>query len=116
MEHFLAKDMPGFLIIRKDLSPLKYVIALGLMKFGAPAVVPSSFPFPYGNRIVADNVRDIINKGARFPNLRERYFGKEIIRLPGFCNTAYANEKFRAVKSFGEKIRFSASGHQKSLP
>ena len=51
--HFLEDDLPGLLIVTEDLPPLKYLVTLGLMKLGAPAVVPSSFPFPYGNRVVA---------------------------------------------------------------
>ena len=103
MGHFLEKDMPGFIIIFKNLSPLKYLITLGLMKLGAPAVVPSTFPFPYGNRIVADNINDIIKKGSRFPNLRQQYYKDEVINLPEYCNPAFANEKIKVGKLLGGK-------------
>lgn len=94
MGHFLEKDMPGFIIINEDLPPLKYLVALGLMKLGAPAVVPSTFPFPYGNRIVADIIDDKVSRGMSFSNLRIRYYNDEVISLPDFCNPAYGNEKF----------------------
>lgn len=103
MGHFLERDMPGFIIIYKDLNPLKYLIALGLMKLGAPAVVPSTFPFPYGNRVVADNIKDIMERGGHFPNLRQRYFKDEIIALPKYCNPAFADEKIKIGKILGGK-------------
>ncbi|MHC4396491.1 MAG: hypothetical protein ACYS1A_12630 [Planctomycetota bacterium] len=99
--HFLEKDMPGFIVIYKDLDPLKYLVALGLMKLGAPAVVPGTFPFPYGFYLCADTVDDIVEKGSRFPNLRQRYFKDEIISLPDYCNQASANETLKSVRSIG---------------
>ena len=95
MGHFLEEDMPGFLAITEDLPPLKYLIALGLMKLGAPAVVPPSFPFPYGNRVVAETPEEIVEKGSRFPNLRQRYFRSEVVQLPPFCNPAWVSETVR---------------------
>jgi acetyl-CoA decarbonylase/synthase complex subunit beta len=100
--HFLEADMPGFMIIAGDLDPLKTVVALGLMKLGCPAVVPSSFPFPYGRRAVADSVDDIIEEACRFPNLRQRFFEDEVISLPGACNPAYARETVEPVQRFGD--------------
>lgn len=101
MGHYLEKDMPGLVIIRNDLEPLKYLIALGLMKLGAPAVVPGSFPFPYGNRVTADNVDEVMERGVHFQNLRLRYYKDEVITLPEYCNPAYVNEKINAVTKFG---------------
>lgn len=101
MGHFLEEDMPGLIVICQDLPPLKYLITLGLMKLGAPAVVPSTFPFPYGRRVVADSIPDIIEKGSAFPNLRQRYYHDEIIRLPDYCNPAFANEKVEPVNRLG---------------
>jgi hypothetical protein len=105
MGHFLEDDMPGLIIITKDLPPLTYLIALGLMKLGAPAVVPSTFPFPYGNRIIADGVPQILERGSRFRNLRQRYFLDEVISLPPPCNPAYANERFDVQRSLGGNPR-----------
>ncbi len=101
MSHFLEKDMPGFIVIAGDLSPLKYHIALGLMKMGAPAVVPSNFPFLYGNRITADSTDDIVEKAVLFPNLRIQYYKEEVINLPPYANTAYSNEKIKTAKTWG---------------
>jgi CO dehydrogenase/acetyl-CoA synthase beta subunit len=98
MSHFLEEDMPGLIVICEDLPPLKYLITLGLMKLGAPAVVPSTFPFPYGRRVVADNIPDIVDKGSAFPNLRQRYYKDETIHLPDYCNPAFANEKIEPVE------------------
>ena len=99
--HFLERDMPGLMIICRDLPPLKYLVALGLMKLGAPAVVPSTFPFPYGTRIVADTISQILERGATFPNLRQRYYGDEVIALPDYANVAYAQETFEAARTYG---------------
>jgi acetyl-CoA decarbonylase/synthase complex subunit beta len=101
MGHFLETDMPGFILITEDLPCLKYVITLGLMKLGAPAIVPSSFPFPYGNRIVADTVDEAVERGAQFPNLRKKFYKEETIELPHYCNPAYAKEEFPAKQVFG---------------
>lgn len=107
MGHFLERDMPGLVFITEDLPPLKYLVALGLMKLGAPAVVPSSFPFPYGNRVVADTVPEMLDRGGRFENLRRRYFEDEVIQLPEPCNAAFANEVFTpAVRLGGSDLSF----------
>ncbi|MGE5558992.1 MAG: hypothetical protein ACM3WV_10335 [Bacillota bacterium] len=100
MGHFLEEDLPGLIIIHKSLTDLKYLIALGLMLFGAPATVPGNFPFPYGRRVVAEDPEEIVAKGMRFSNLRVRYIGNEAIRLPEYCNTAYANKNSRRSKSW----------------
>ena len=101
MGHFLEEDMPGFLAITQDLAPLKYLVALGLMKLGAPAVVPSSFPFPYGTRAVAETPEEILQQGSRFPNLRRRYFRDQVVELPSFCNPAWASEEFPERQVWG---------------
>lgn len=101
MGHFLEKDLPGFIMINEDLPDLKYIITLGLMKMGAPAVIPSTFPFPYGNRSLADSIEDRIDRGIRFPNLRHRYYNDETIRLPDFCNTANTKEKVVVRRQLG---------------
>ncbi len=101
MSHFLEKDMPGFIVIAGDLSLLKYHIVLGLMKMGAPAVVPSSFPFPYGNRVIADSIDEIVKKAVSFPNLRVQHYKEEAISLPSYANAAYSGEKIKAVKTWG---------------
>ncbi len=101
MGHFLEKDMPGLLIITEDLPPLKYLVALGLMKLGAPAVVPSTFPFPYGNRVVADTPDEVVDRGSRFENLRARFYKDQVITLPSYCNPANAGEKFAVAGRAG---------------
>ena len=99
--HYLEKDMPGVLIVRKDLPPLKYLVALGLMKLGAPALVPSTFPFPYGNRVVADTDSEILQRINGFENLRTRTYGDETISLPDYANTAFTNQEFPATGRLG---------------
>jgi CO dehydrogenase/acetyl-CoA synthase beta subunit len=101
MGHFLEKDMPGFMIITEDLDPLKYLISLGIMKLGAPALVPSTFPFPYGMRIVTDEPSILVKEGVRFPNLRMCYYNDEIISLPDGCNSAYVNEDIKEGITYG---------------
>ena len=101
MGHFLERDMPGLLIITEDLPPLKYLVTLGLMKLGAPAVVPSSFPFPYGNRVVADSAADAVERGGHFGNLRAHFYKDQMISLPPYCNPAYAQERFAAARQLG---------------
>jgi acetyl-CoA decarbonylase/synthase, CODH/ACS complex subunit beta len=99
--HFLERDMPGLMIVTEDLAPLKYLVTLGLMKLGAPAVVPSSFPFPYGTRVLADSRPDIVRRGGEFPNLRRRYFEDELIALPAPLDRVNANVGFVADRRVG---------------
>ena len=101
MGHFLERDMPGFLAITEDLPPVKYLVTLGLMKLGAPAVVPPTFPFPYGTRVVARTPGEIVERGSRFPNLRQRYYHGEVVELPSFCNPAWASEQFETETVLG---------------
>lgn len=106
MGHYLEDDMPGFIVITEDLPAAKYAVTLGLLKLGAPAIVPSSFPFPYGNRIVADSPPDIVDRGTSFPNLRVKYVGDEVISLPDGCNPALASEAFEPVRILGGNDSF----------
>ena len=101
MGHFLETDLPGLLILREGMDPLKYLIALGMMKLGAPALVPSSFPFPYGNRVVADTNAEILDRMNGFANLRRKYVGTEVLSLPEYANPAFANEEFDPVWILG---------------
>ncbi len=101
MGHFLETDMPGFVLITENLPALKYLVVLGLMKLGAPAVVPPDYPFPYGNYTVANSPEEAVAGGCRFPNLRIRYEENAIIRLPSHCNPAHAQEKFTAASRIG---------------
>ena len=100
--HFLETDMPGFICITGDLPPLTHVIALGLMKLGAPAVVPENYPFPYGNYVVSTDPEAMIAAIRAFPNLRVRYDeNDEAITLPAGCNTAYTKETFPVANRLG---------------
>jgi CO dehydrogenase/acetyl-CoA synthase beta subunit len=101
MGHFLETDMPGFLLVTENLPALKYLVILGLMKLGAPAVVPPDYPFPYGNIAVAGGPQGAVAAGCRFPNLRMRYDQNEVIRLPAGLNAAYAEEDFTPAARIG---------------
>ncbi|TFG71104.1 MAG: hypothetical protein E4H27_05315 [Anaerolineales bacterium] len=101
MGHFLETDMPGFILVTENLPDLKYLVVLGLMKLGAPAVVPPDYPFPYGNYVVASSPEQALSRGCLFPNLRMRYEENEIIRLPAYCNPAHAQESFTIASRFG---------------
>jgi acetyl-CoA decarbonylase/synthase, CODH/ACS complex subunit beta len=101
MGHFLETDMPGFVLITENLPALKYLVVLGLMKLGAPAVVPTDYPFPYGNYSVASGPEAAVEAGCLFPNLRRRYEEDEVIGLPSYCNPASAHEEFAAASRLG---------------
>ena len=104
MGHYLERDLPGFLMITEDLPPLKYLLALGLMKMGAPAVVPPSFPFPYGRTVRAEGAGEMVQAGRSFPNLRARYYQDELITLPDFCNPAHESEIIEPAKKLGGEL------------
>ena len=114
MGHFLEKDMPGLIVICADLPPLKYLITLGLMKLGAPAIVPCTFPFPYGYRLVADSVAEILERISHLPNLRQRYYLDEVIGLPAPCNPALDSrgDSRSAAASAARPARSSACGRR----
>jgi acetyl-CoA decarbonylase/synthase, CODH/ACS complex subunit beta len=117
MGHFLERDMPGFLAVTEDLPPVKYLVTLGLMKLGAPAVVPPTFPFPYGTRVVARTSSEIIERGSRFPNLRQRYYRGEVVELPSFCNPAWGSEQFEAeTVRGGDSLSFFCVRPAKKAP
>ena len=99
--HFLEADMPGFILITENLPALKYLVVLGLMKLGAPAVVPPDYPFPYGNRTIAGSPEEAGEGCCLFPNLRMLRHEDEVIRLPSFCNPAHAREEFTPAQSIG---------------
>jgi hypothetical protein len=99
--HFLETDMPGFILITENLPALTYLVVLGLMKLGAPAVVPPDYPSPYGNCTVAASPEEAVESCCLFPNLRILHHENEVIRLPSFCNPAHAREEFTAAQSIG---------------
>ena len=84
------------MLISEEMPPLKTLLALGLMKLGAPAVIPPAFPFTCGRTIRADGPREMVAAGRTFPNLRARYYRDELISLPDYCNPAHESEVFEA--------------------
>ena len=101
MGHFLEKDMPGVVVAHGNLTPTEELLLLGLMKMGAPAVVPPNYPWDLGRYVRAEGTQQIIEAAVRFPNLRIKDIGGRIVKLPAFCNPANAKSPFEAVKVIG---------------
>jgi hypothetical protein len=99
--HFLEADLPGVVVATAPLSPVEALLVLGLMYLGAPAVVPPSFPYDYGRRMIAETVDDIVDAASRFPNLRVRKTTEGQVALPEFCDPVHRSEPFQAARSWG---------------
>ena len=93
--------MPGVVVASDGLSPVENLLVLGLMHLGAPAVVPPSFPYNYGNRAFAESVDEIVEGAARFPNLRIRRTVDGRVALPHFCDPAHRREEFAVARAWG---------------
>ena len=106
MSHFLEKDMPGVVVAHGKLTPAEELLCLGLMKMGAPAVVPPDYPWDLGRQVRAEGVEQILEAATKFPNLRVKDIGGKIIKLPEFCNPANAKAPFEAGRSIGGASSF----------
>ncbi|MEE8413587.1 MAG: hypothetical protein V3R96_03450, partial [Dehalococcoidales bacterium] len=68
MSHFLEKDMPGVVVANGELTPVEELLLLGLMKMGAPAVVPNKYPWDLGRYVRAEGADNIVGAATKFPN------------------------------------------------
>ncbi|MDP6127403.1 MAG: hypothetical protein QF432_04535 [Dehalococcoidales bacterium] len=106
MGYFLEKDMPGVVVADGDLTPVEELLLLGLMKMGAPAVVPGNYPWELGRQIRAEGADNIIDAAIKFPNLRVKDIQGKATSLPDFCDKANISAKFKAKSSIGGKDSF----------
>jgi len=104
--HFLEKDMPGVIVALEEFSPLDATMVLCLMKFGAPAVVGATFPFPLGRQRQAETVDEAVEM-VYFDNLRVRPSPTvELRSLPDFMDPANRNEEFEAEVTISPENAF----------
>ncbi len=101
MGHLLEKDMPGVVVAHGKLTPVEELLLLGLMKMGAPAVVPTDYPWDLGSYVGAEGTDRIIEAATKFPNLRVKEIQGKIIDLPVFCNPANITVEFEVESSIG---------------
>ena len=101
MGHLLEKDMPGVVVAHGKLTPVEELLLLGLMKMGAPAVVPADYPWDLGRHVRAEGTDRIVEAAAKFPNLRVKEIQGKTIELPVFCNPANITVKFEVESSSG---------------
>lgn len=106
MGHLLEKDMPGVVIAHEKLTPVEELLLLGLMKMGAPAVVPTDYPWDLGSYVRAEGTDRIVEAATKFPNLRVKEIQGKIIDLPVFCNPANITAEFEAESSIGGEGSF----------
>jgi len=99
--HFLEEVGPGILIVHGDQSDEESLLTLGCMLLGTPAIVPSTFPFPYGNRLVIDSLDEILEASIQFPNLRVLEYKGETFQLPPYCDPANVRETVVVEKTVG---------------
>ncbi len=101
MGHFLERDMPGVVVAHGKLTPIEELLLLGLMKMGAPAVVPTAYPWDLGSHIRAEGIDRIVEAAIRFPNLRVKEIQGKTIDLPIFCNPANITAPFEVESTIG---------------
>ncbi|MFC1965858.1 hypothetical protein ACFLWI_02780 [Chloroflexota bacterium] len=101
MGHFLEKDMPGVVVAHGKLTPVEELLLLGLMKMGAPAVVPTDYPWDLGSHVRAEGTDSIVEAATKFPNLRVKEIQGKVIALPVFCNPANITAEFEVENSTG---------------
>ena len=99
--HFLEEDGPGILIVNGRQSEVESLLTLGYMLMGTPAIVPTSFPFAYGNRVIVDSVEEILDRCMGFQNLRIIEHEGSKIQLPEYCDPANLREEVDAVMTWG---------------
>ena len=101
MGHLLEKDMPGVVVAHGKLTPIEELLLLGLMKMGAPAVVPTEYPWDMGNYVRAEGSDRIVEAATKFPNLRVKEIQGKTIDLPVFCNPANITAPFEVETTIG---------------
>jgi acetyl-CoA decarbonylase/synthase complex subunit beta len=106
MGHFLEKDLPGVVVAQGKLTPIEEILLLGLMKMGAPAVVPPEYPWDLGRQVKAAGIDQIVEAARKFPNLRLKDIQGRIIELPVFCDPANLRAEFTAEGRIGGKGSF----------
>ena len=106
MGHFLERDMPGVVVAHGTLTPIEELLLLGLMKMGAPAVVPPDYPWDLGSQVRAEGADRIVEAATKFPNLRVKEIQGKTIDLPVFCNPANITAPFEAESTIGGKDSF----------
>ena len=101
MAHFLEDEGPAVLIVHGNQSRVESLLTLGHMLMGTPAIVPSSFPYSYGNRYIADSIDEILEECMHFPNLRIIEHEGSKIQLPDYCDPANLREDVIVDRSWG---------------
>jgi acetyl-CoA decarbonylase/synthase complex subunit beta len=105
MSHFLEDDGPGIVIVHGRQRGIEPLLTLGYMLMGAPAIVPSSFPYVYGNRAIADSMDEILEESMKFPNLRIIEHEGERYQLPAYCNPANLRKRIKVARTLGNTER-----------
>lgn len=105
MSHFLEDDGPGIVIVNGLQPGVEPLLTLGYMLMGVPAIVPSSFPYAYGNRSVVDSVDGILEECMKFPNLRIIEHEGVKYQLPEYCNPTNLRQKIDVARVLGDTDR-----------
>ncbi|KKL44727.1 hypothetical protein LCGC14_2362780, partial [marine sediment metagenome] len=101
MAHFLEDEGPAILIVHGNQSRVESLLTLGYMLMGTPAIVPSSFPYSYGNRRITNSIDEILEECMHFPNLRIIEHAGSKIQLPDYCDPANLREEVVAERFWG---------------
>ncbi|MBI4287450.1 MAG: hypothetical protein HY671_03345 [Chloroflexi bacterium] len=88
-------------LARGALSPVEEALFLGGLFLGIPAVVPSSFPLPYGNLLRADDPAAAVQQALRLPNLRVRRRLRFQVNIPFSFDPAFSSQQIDMAKCVG---------------
>jgi CO dehydrogenase/acetyl-CoA synthase beta subunit len=91
--HFIEDHTPGLLVCHGKMSDLELTLSLAAMRMGVPAVVPDKYPFPLGRSVRTDDLAEIVEAAAAFPNIRRLLNTPEIPQLPEDCDPENAAQQ-----------------------
>ncbi len=82
--HFIEDFTSGLLVCRGKLTAAESVLSLAAMRIGVPAVTPRDYPFPYGRRMNAGSLAEIVDAVTAFSGIRKLLEHPDIPQLPDY--------------------------------
>ncbi len=99
---FIQEDGPAVMfLLKEELSPVEKALFLGGLYLGIPAVVPTSFPLPYGNVLRADDPQSMVTEALSLSNLRLRRRLRFQVNIPYNFDSTFTSEEIEEGPSIG---------------
>jgi acetyl-CoA decarbonylase/synthase, CODH/ACS complex subunit beta len=100
--HFIEDHTPGLIICRGKMSDLEITLALMAMKMGVPAIVPRSFPLPFGKQLQADSLEEIGEAVTAFPNIRRALDHPNLVDYPDYVDPEHVKDTIESCLRWGD--------------